>query len=415
MPTLLRKRKKDESLFKYIIALTHLWLGLLSGVVLFVVCLTGSILVFEQPITDAFNAKVATVVPQQERVSLDSIQANYYKAHTLPLGRVTVPTEEDQAVHLYASNRKSGERISVYANPYTGELIGEDNAAVHTFFSTTMQLHRWLLVRGVGKTIVGISTVIFLFMLLGGIVLWWPKRIKQIKQVLTVKWDAKFYRLNYDLHNVLGFYAAFGLFFIAFTGLYFSFPAVRNGIKTTLGAEITQKQAQQHNHNHGPEGGKKGNRGGNGNRNRKAPQKTYALQQGYELLQAQLPYNSEVRMSFPGRRNKNLRFQKYNTANAMGAYLPEYIEVNRQGKLLLTQRYEDLPLDRKVTSIIRPLHTGEIMGWPSMILYFILCAIGTSLPVTGFLIWWKRKGGTSKASKNTQKTMASKKREMIAS
>ncbi len=89
-------------------------------------------------------------------------------------------------------------------------------------------------------------------------------------------------------------------------------------------------------------------------------------------------------------RSNGYKFQKYNRDNTLGAYLPEYIELNRRGKQINTQAYADLAMDQKVTSIMRPMHTGEIAGWPSMILYFILCVIGTSLPITGFVVWYKR-------------------------
>jgi hypothetical protein len=49
--------------------------------------------------------------------------------------------------------------------------------------------------------------------------------------------------------------------------------------------------------------------------------------------------------------------------------------------------YLDKPLNEKITSSIKAVHTGEIFGPFSKILYFIACLFATSLPVTGTVMW----------------------------
>ena len=89
----------------------------------------------------------------------------------------------------------------------------------------------------VGRQILGAGVLIFVFLLFSGFVLWLPKRIRNLKQSLTVKWNARFQRLNYDLHNTLGFYTFLLLFFIAITGLYVTYPWVKNILIVSLGGE----------------------------------------------------------------------------------------------------------------------------------------------------------------------------------
>ncbi|WP_442902315.1 PepSY domain-containing protein [Flavihumibacter sp.] len=45
-------------------------------------------------------------------------------------------------------------------------------------------LHRWMLGGDIGKIIVGISTIIFLFIMITGIVFWWPKTRAILRQRL---------------------------------------------------------------------------------------------------------------------------------------------------------------------------------------------------------------------------------------
>ncbi len=406
MPALLRKKKKKESWFKFLFAIVHLWLGLASSLVLFIVCLTGTILVFEEPIKHAINAEVRKVEPGPQRKSADELLALYKDQFDLAPGTITVPDAADEAVHFFAFDRQTGQRISVYADPYSGEFLGNENEAAMAFFSTMLRLHRWLLVQGPGKTIVGISTIIFLFMLLSGIILWWPGGKRDLKNGLSVKWKGNAFRINYDLHNVLGFYAMIGLFFIAATGLFFAYPAVRDGLRLALGGEIEQTQRSEGDRqvgaNRQPHENKRSenNRRSQDKKSSKKETPANILEQGLAEVRKQLPYSSDIRISLPGRRSNGYRFQKYNTSNLLGARLPEYVEIDLEGNVTGTYYYNDLPADRKVTSIIKPLHTGEIMGWPSMILYFILCIIGISLPVTGFIIWLKR---DAKKKKNQER------------
>lgn len=74
---LVRKRTKNESLFKYIMGLLHLWLGLLSAIVIIVVCLSGCVYVFKNQITDVLNRKIVFVKEQSvARKTPEEIQKN---------------------------------------------------------------------------------------------------------------------------------------------------------------------------------------------------------------------------------------------------------------------------------------------------------------------------------------------------
>src|SRR5690606_14581657 len=103
---------------------------------------------------------------------------------------------------------KESKPESFYVDPYTGLVLGGREGPATEFFGTVMKVHRWLLIEGdVGKIIVGTSTIIFIFMLLSGIVLWWPIKLKNWKQGFKVKMNGKWKRTNHDLHNTLGFYS----------------------------------------------------------------------------------------------------------------------------------------------------------------------------------------------------------------
>lgn len=101
-----------------------------------------------------------------------------------------------------------------------------------------MKLHRWLMddTRTWGKMLVGASTLFFLFILLSGLAVYWPKKWK--KSRLTVHTRKGSRRLLFDLHGVLGLYATLILVACALTGLMWSFQWYRDAVAFVFDAEI---------------------------------------------------------------------------------------------------------------------------------------------------------------------------------
>lgn len=60
-----------------------------------------------------------------------------------------------------------------------------------------------------GKMIVGVSTLLFVVVLISGIVIWWPRTRKALKNSLRISVGRGFRRFWYDLHVAGGMYALF--------------------------------------------------------------------------------------------------------------------------------------------------------------------------------------------------------------
>ncbi|WP_373399800.1 PepSY-associated TM helix domain-containing protein [Algoriphagus halophilus] len=86
----------------------------------------------------------------------------------------------------------------------------------------------------IGQPVVASFTLIFLFMVISGLILWWPKKRSNLKQSLKIKWSGRWRRKNYDLHQVLGFYVMIFAFVFAVTGLVWGFSWFRSGLYSAL-------------------------------------------------------------------------------------------------------------------------------------------------------------------------------------
>ncbi|WP_335964281.1 PepSY-associated TM helix domain-containing protein [Galbibacter sp. PAP.153] len=155
--------------------------------------------------------------------------AKIYIPHIKPTG-LTYGSKKGAAAVGYSYFKDDKQYFSVvFLNPYTGAFIKKQQPIggnEFNFFQFIIDGHRSLwLPYTIGRPIVGICTLIFIILLFTGLIMWWPKKWNKtnLNNSFKVKWNAKFKQLNYDLHNVVGFYALVFSFILAVTGLVWSF------------------------------------------------------------------------------------------------------------------------------------------------------------------------------------------------
>lgn len=381
----LRKRKKNESFFKYFMGLLHLWLGLLSSVVILVLCLSGSIYAFKNQIIDLYNYdKIFVNSSDKPKLQPDAV-AEMFSKEGKQLTTLAMPTGNRSWMVSYNEGTANH---STFINPYTGAKLGSADAGLNSFFEVILDLHRNLMLGDVGRQIGGASVLMFLVLLFSGFVLWLPRKLKYLKQGLTVKLKSKFFRLNHDLHNVLGFYAIPLLFFIAVTGIYVTYPWVKNAVIISLGGESIQTSLT--NDNDDTFANLMGDMMDRQQEKKETAEKPVSLNAILKTADAHLNYNGTTVLELPNAENPRYTVRKVNAQHWYSLQLPDEITFDKAGAFKTKDIFLDKPLDKQFTALAKPLHTGEIMGLPSIILYFIVTLIGCMLPITGFIIWWHR-------------------------
>lgn len=202
----------------------HLWLSVPFGLIITLICFSGAMLVFEAEIMKIFRHDLYYVKEVKEApLPADKIMENV--AGILP-DDVTAT-----GLNIFANPERSYQvslskprRSSLFVDPYTGEVLGKYERS--PFFLTMFKLHRWLLDSMkpgsdifVGKLVVGISTLIFVFILISGIVIWWPRTRKALVNSLKISTGKGLKRFWYDLHVAGGMYILLFLLVMALTGL----------------------------------------------------------------------------------------------------------------------------------------------------------------------------------------------------
>ena len=224
----------------------HLWLSLPFGLIIMTTCLTGALLVFEKEITELVRHDSYTIpVRKTQSLSLQSLLERVAREtpDSVQITSVTIPSDFRRA---YTVGLSKPRRAGVLVDPYTGKIVGQSGRL--PFFTTVRELHRWLLdsmkpdSEGIfwGRVIVGTSTLLFVFILLTGLFLWWPKKLKGVGKRLKISLRQGRQRLFYDLHAVGGVYVFVLLLAMAMTGLTWSFEWYRTGFYKVFGAEMAE-------------------------------------------------------------------------------------------------------------------------------------------------------------------------------
>lgn len=361
--------------FKKNIGLLHLWLGLASGLIVFIVALTGSILVFEDEIDPIINPEFYKVSDiGTKKMTVDIYMKDIQQKYSIKkFNRIHNFDDPERPVIITATDTdKKNQIFSV--DPYTGKVLGKV-AANKRFFTVVLDLHRRLIMGDVGQFITGCSCLIFIFMLLSGLVLWWPKKMKNLKQRLTVKWRASFKRVNWDFHSTFGFYTFLVLLIISLTGLTWSFKWVETGIYLLVDGTTKKPSAKVE------------------NPTKVDPNidKTYFYQNIFSKTDSIYKYKGDTQIRIPSDTINSITVIKLNLEKSIPnissmAYFDKYT-----GEILKVKPYESISDGEKVRRLVYPIHTGSIYGYPTKILAFLVCLFAATLPITGLIIWLGRK------------------------
>ena len=200
----------------------HLWIGVITGLYIVVVCTTGAALVFRIDMQRALHPGLftpkASGPPAHAADIMDSVQQAF------PADRVSGVDAPTTGRPTYLAYSSQGTRFrTLLLDPVSGELLGELNET--SFVRTLQDLHFDLLAGRRGRILNGIGAMLLLSMCLTGIVIWWPGRSAWWRSV-RVDFSRSLRRVNWELHNAIGFWTAIVIAMWAVTGALFRVPVL---------------------------------------------------------------------------------------------------------------------------------------------------------------------------------------------
>ena len=357
----------------------HKYLGLVTGIVVFVVAITGCCWAFKEEIESLLDDSVQ--ISLQDQPILTPTEAKTFAKEVFPNQSIHGVLFEHgaQPVEVIFYDAEPEFYQSVFLNPYSGEVI-EVKDHMSGFFAFILKGHiRMWLPKEIGEQLVSVSVLIFLLIIISGIVVWFPKKRKNLGQRLKFKWKktTKWKRKNYDLHAITGFYICSLAFVLAFTGSVISYNWLKYVVYKSIGGEKEASFIIPDNNS--------------------APPKLVVQEKPIDRLIVKLMKESSNAVSYelhyPHDEDESIYVE---LANSEGLYYNNDYRFFDQHTLEEIEtpgiygKYKDAKLSDKVLRMNYDIHIGAIGGIAGKILAFIISLLTASLPVTGFLMWYGR-------------------------
>lgn len=342
----------------------HRWLALTIGALLILIALSGAIVVFEGPLATANATHVAVGA---RPLSLDTLAARAVAAagggtvNAISPGRAP-----NEAFGFSVANGSVGQDLLV--DPYTGAVLGPvpGPSRMQRIVSRIHQLHSSLLSGRPGQVIVSLVTLGSLLLVLSGLVLWWRER------AWRVRWSASWKRIVYDLHHALGIVSAVFLIVIMSTGVWIGFSKQINPLLQRLDDPPQVARAPEQ---PAPPPGA-------------TPISLDSIARSAHSVAPDAPI---VLMLLPpkGAAQIALRYPEDRTPGGRSrAVIDRY-----RGTVLWSSITRTAGTGTRLIDLQRAVHTGDIFGPVTQIVWFLVSIILASQVVTGVLMWWNGRKG----------------------
>lgn len=208
----------------------HKYIALIFGIFILSQATTGAILTFEKQIVNYQISKNHEFATGEQKSISEIVNAAWKKTVSgSKLHSVIVPSQKNPTVLVRFFRKENGKVIftKVIFDPVSLDVLAVKDSN-QGFFRFVESLHTNLLIDGkLGRNLVGIEATALLFLVISGIILWWPRKnhfVESLKfKAIYGQNKAEKRKFYYDLHKFIGVWGFILLFFISLSGFYLSF------------------------------------------------------------------------------------------------------------------------------------------------------------------------------------------------
>ncbi|HYW49414.1 MAG TPA: PepSY-associated TM helix domain-containing protein [Gemmatimonadaceae bacterium] len=377
---------------------THLTAGVVAGAIIAMLSVTGVLLTYEKQIAhwadlrtiQPINAPVSTHLRPDSLIVLASA-ANGGKAATA----ITLRSDSTKPAQI-----GFGSDGLLFLNPSTGAVLGAGSPATHEFFESVEHWHRWMAGEGdrrkLFKSVTGVANLMFLVLVLTGMVLWLPKTWTWIrfKSVLWFRKGLTGKARDFNWHNVLGIWSALPLVAIVASGSVIGFPWASDLVYKVVGEAPPPRTPPG-----GPVAGAPAS-AGTGQRAAAAGaveqpkadvvtgRASYAA-----MLSTALPLMPEwkaVTLQLPKPDAKTVTVTLDRGTGGQPQHRATVQLAPGTGALVKYQPFDSLSTGRRLRSVLRFTHTGEVLGLAGQTLAGLVSLASVVLVVTGVTLAIRR-------------------------
>ncbi len=370
--------------FRQIVFWLHLCSGVLAGIFIFIMCVSGALLSFQSNIIAFAEREMRNVSTPSENAARLSVREIVERAQSAK------PDAKPSAVAIgnktnAAANVAFGRDGQVFVNPYNGEITGEGAQNARGFFRVVEDAHRWLALSGdarpVGKAVNDAANLLFLFLAISGLYIWFPRRfsMRHLRPILWFRRGLRGKARNFNWHNTIGFWSSLVLIILTATAIVMSYAWANNLLYRVTGNEPPPPPPPQQ------------QRAPNNQANGQPfvlPENTDAL---WTLAANHVPNAKSISLRLPV--EKNAAIFTIEEGRYWNIFARSTLTINPEtAEVAKFEDYGKQNAGRQLRSWARFTHTGETGGIVGQIIGFLACIGGAFLVWTGISLALKRFG-----------------------
>ena len=373
----------------------HLPIGVLGGVIILIMCVTGVLLTYEKQLTywaDTRNYNGAPTTTEANRLPLETLLAKARESRNTNPASITVRANKSAPAEV-----SFGREGTVFLNAYSGQVLGEGSKGVRNFFRVVTDWHRWLGAQGenrqIARAITGACNLGFLLLVISGFYLWFPQRLSQklFRNVLWFRRGLPSKARDFNWHNVIGFWSAVPLFIVVISGVVISYTWAGNLVYRIVGET---PPAPRSNQQPGPQ-----------KENKDLATNSSANLDTF-VASAQQQVSSWQSITIPVAQATGPLLVSVDSGNGGQPQKRTTVTLDRQtGNVTKFEPFSTNSRGRQLRSILRFAHTGEVLGVAGQTIAGLVSLGGVFLVWTGmalgyrrFRAWLSRQSKTSTAN-----------------
>jgi uncharacterized iron-regulated membrane protein len=379
-------------LFRKILFWCHLIVGVIAGIIVLIMSVTGVLLTYERQITYWADTRDYSIAPPSQgaqRLPAEMLLASAREKLT-EAEITTLTMRSDVAAPAaigFTVSGSPGARTNFF-NPYTGEFLGEGSKKVRDFFHVMTDWHRWLGAHGenraTARAITGACNLGFLFLVASGFYLWWPKKwnLAQFKNILWFKRKLPGKARDFNWHNVIGFWSVVPLFLIVLSGVVISYTWAGNLVYRVVGENPPPPRAPAPPASQSAAG------------STPAPSPAGKSLEGFDELWSRAEQQSSawqiISLRLPATEEAPLTFTIDEGDGGQPQKRAQLTLDRKSGEVVRWEPFSSYTKGRQLRSFLRFAHTGEVAGIIGQTIAGLASLGGVFLVYTGLALSWRR-------------------------
>ena len=200
----------------------HLWSGIALGLYIFLMSVTGGVLVYRNELYRAATTEPILSTGSGPRLTDDQLTAAATQLYPgYQVVKISRAPNLDLAVNI---GLRRGNQIKTRAfDPRSGSDLGNTVSTGYLLVSELLDLHDNLLAGRTGREVNGVGALAWLMVAVTGLVIWWPG-LKTWRRSLTISRALGWKLFNWRLHSMIGFWTLGFTLVFGLSGVYLVFP-----------------------------------------------------------------------------------------------------------------------------------------------------------------------------------------------